>query len=263
MYSAARTPASAGLLVVYAFLGSTAGAQETSRQETQQNQNTPRQNTLIGPLSIGFRTGIVVGNLIDGGSAIDTDSSVVPFRTTEVFSESMSSHMGWGPVVQLYLPRRFALSVDLLHRGVGYDITTAVVDEATDTSDPQIVSEVFETNRAKFWDLVILPRYHFGDPGRPRAYLTSGFSLRSIAKTRGSLTTTDEEGNIEAADQDVQAAHTVIRGLAFGAGIQVEDDVGFKLEIEFRQTLWFRRTFEIDFANSRRHQSEILLGLTF
>jgi hypothetical protein len=75
--------------------------------------------------------------------------------------------------------------------------------------------------------------------------------------------TTDDEGTLETADLDVQPAHTALRGMAIGAGVQIQDDVGFKLEIEFRYTRWFRRTFETDVVNSRKHQAEVLLGLTF
>lgn len=264
MHSSLRKPASAGLLIVCAFFGAMVRAQETSPQKPAERpqQNSPRP-TLIGPVSIGFRVGILVGHLLDGGSGRETDTTVDPFRTTETVAESTSSHVGWGPVLQINFTRRIALNVDLLHRGVGYDVTTTVTDEATDVQDAQFVSERFETVSAKFWDLTLLPRYRFGDPGKPRPYVTGGFALRSLSKERGYVTTTDDEGNVETADLDLQPAHTAVRGAVFGAGVQIHDDVGFKLELEFRYTRWFRRTFETDFANSRKHQAEILLGLTF
>jgi opacity protein-like surface antigen len=260
-------PASAGLLVVCAFFGSIALAQQPESQQDQEKPAPARQQgpraTLIGPLSIGFRVGIQVGNLMDATSGVDTDTTVEPFRTTEVVAESMSSHVGWGPAIQLNFTERIALNVDLLHRGVGYDTTTTVVDEATDVEDEQFVSERVETVSAKFWDLTILPRYRFGERGKPRPYVTGGFALRSLSKERGYVQTTDEEGNVESADLDLQPANTAVRGMVFGAGVQIQDDVGFKLELEFRHTRWFRRTFDTDFARSTRQQSEILIGLTF
>ena len=264
MHSSLRMPISVGLLVVCVFFGSIANAQDDNQPKTPAKSPAagPR-STLIGPLSIGFRVGILVGNLVDGGSGADTDTTVDPFRTTEASAESMSSHVGWGPVIQLNFTRRIALNVDLLHRGVGYDSTTTVIDEATDIDDAQFVSERSETISAKFWDLTLLPRYRFGEPGKPRPYVTGGFALRSLSKERGSVQTTDDEGNIETADLDVEPANSVVRGVAIGAGVQIQDDVGFKLELEFRYTRWFRQTFETGFANSRRHQAEILIGLTF
>lgn len=264
MHLSRRMPASAGLLIVCAFFGSIANAQQEDQQKPlpKPPQSGPRA-TLIGPVSIGFRVGILAGHLVEVGSAIDTDTAVNPFRTTEVAAESSSSHVGWGPVIQINFTRRIALNVDLLHRGVGYDVTTTVTDEATDVEDAQFVSDRFETVSAKFWDLVLLPRYRFGEPGKPRPYVTGGFALRSLSKERGSVQTTDDEGTVETADLDVQPAHTVVRGMAIGGGVQIQDDVGFKLEIEFRYTRWFRRTFETDFVNSKKHQAEVLLGLTF
>jgi opacity protein-like surface antigen len=263
MHLALRMPVAAGLLFVCSFLGSIAHAQDDNQQEAAgKSQPDGPRSTLIGPVSIGFRTGILIGNLVDAGSAFDTDTGVTPFRTTEVSAESMSSHVGWGPVLQLSFTKRIVLNVDLLHRGVGYDVTT-VIDEATDVDEAQFVSERFETISAKFWDLALLPRYRFGDPGKPRPYVTGGFALRSLSKERGSVQTTDEEGNFETADLDVQPANTVVRGAAIGAGVQIQDDVGFKLELEFRYTRWFRRTFDSGVANSMRNQAEILVGLTF
>jgi opacity protein-like surface antigen len=264
MHSSIRMPAAAGLLLVCAFFGPAASAQQESQQQPagKAPPSGPRE-TLIGPVSIGFRVGTLVGNLMDGGSAIDTDTDVEPFRTTEVLAESMSSHIGWGPVIQLNFTKRIALNVDLLHRGVGYDVTTTVIDEATDVEDAQFVSERFETVSAKFWDLTLLPRYRFGEQGKPRPYLTGGFALRSLSKERGGVQTTDDEGNVESADLEVQPANSVVRGAVFGAGVQIQDDVGFKLELEFRYTRWFRRTFDTEFAGSTRQQAEILVGLTF
>ncbi len=263
MHLALRMPAAAGLLLVCSFFGSIARAQQDQQPPAEKAEPAGPRATLFGPVSIGFRVGIVVGNLADGANTIETDIDVEPFRTTEVFAESMSSHVGWGPVIQLNFTKRIALNVDLLHRGVGYDVTTTVTDEATDVEDAQFVSERFETGSAKFWDLTLLPRYRFGESGKPRPYVTAGFALRSLSKERGGVQTTDEEGNIETADLDVQPANSVLKGAVFGAGVQIQDDVGFKLELEFRYTRWFRRTFDTDFVRSRRNQAEILVGLTF
>jgi opacity protein-like surface antigen len=264
MQVALKLPAAAGLLIVCVIFGSIANAQQENRQETTEKSPQPgSRSTLIGPVSIGFRVGILVGHLLDTGRASDTDTTVNPFRTTEVVAESSSSHVGWGPVIQINFTRRIALNVDLLHRGVGYGVTTTDIDEATDVDDAQFVSERVETVAAKFWDLALLPRYRFAEPGKPRPYVTAGFALRSLSQERGSVQTTDDEGAVETADLDVQPAHTAVRGMAIGAGVQIQDDVGFKLEIEFRYTRWFRRTFETDVVNSRKHQAEVLLGLTF
>jgi opacity protein-like surface antigen len=264
MYSWLRTPASAGVLIVCAFFGSSANAQEGGQQEPSERpqQSGPRA-TLIGPLSIGLRLGFVVGDLVDGSTGSSTDTSVSPFRTTEGSGESTSGHVGWGPTLQLNFTRRISLNVDLLRRSVGYNSTTTVVDEATEDDDAQFVSERFETVSAKFWDLAVLPRYRFGAPDKPRFFLTGGMALRSLSNERGTVRITDEDRSSETEDLDVQAANSAVRGGVIGAGIQIRDDVGFKLELEFRYTRWFRRTFETSFANSQKHQTEILLGLTF
>jgi hypothetical protein len=198
---------------------------------------------------------------VTNASTIDED--VDPPQITDVAAESMSGHIAIGPVIQINLIPRVQLNAELLLSSVGYDVTTTVTDEATEDDDAQFVSETFETTRAKFWDLNILPRYHFGPPTKPRFFVTGGVSMRSLAQERKSLTTTDAEGEVETADDDVDVAHTVIRGAVLGAGVQAQDDVGFKLELEFRYTRWFQRTFDTDFARSQRNQAQILVGLTF
>lgn len=264
MHSSLRTPASAVLLVVCTWFGSLARAQEGTQQAPPPKpaQSGPR-STLIGPLSIGVRMGILVGDLMEGGSSVVTDTTRNPDRTTEANGESTSGRFGFGPVVQINLTKRISLNVDLMRRSVGYNATTTVTDEATSTTDAEFVSERTENITAKFWDLTLLPRYRFGEPGKRRPYINGGFALRSLSKERGTVQTTDADGDIDSEDLDVQSANSSIRGAAIGAGIQIQDDVGFKLELEFRYTRWFRRTFETVAANSNRNQAEVLLGLTF
>jgi opacity protein-like surface antigen len=264
MHSSLRMSAAAGFLMVCAVFGSIANAQEKKPQAPPPKPvNTGPRATLIGPLSLGFRMGFAVGQPVTGENSTTTDTARNPDRTTQISGTSNSGHVGWGPTLQLNFTQRISLNVDLLRSSVGYNATTTVNDEATDTQAAKFVSQRAERVTAKFWDLNILPRYRFGKPGKPRPYLTAGVAMRSLSKERGSAQTTDSNGVVDTADFSVPSSHSVVRGGVVGAGIQVHDDVGFKFELEGRYTRWFQRTFETDAVNSKRNQIEILVGLTF
>ncbi len=264
MHSSLRMSAAAGFLIVCVFFATIANAQEKSPQQAPPKpQNTGPRPTLIGPLSVGIRLGFLVGQPISGGTTTTTDTTRNPDRTTQVVGDSSSGHVGWGPVIQLNFTKRIQLNADLMRRSVAYNNKTTMGDAATSTQDAAFVSERDEFINAKYWDLNILPRYRFGQPGKARPYLTAGVAMRSLSKERGTVQTTDADGNTNSADLDVQSAHSSARGGVIGAGVLVHDDVGFKLEIEGRYTRWFQRTFETPGANSQRNQFEILVGLTF
>ena len=53
------------------------------------------------------------------------------------------------------------------------------------------------------------------------------------------------------------------RVVVIGGGVQFQDDVGLKVDLEVRYTRWLQKTFDAGPVQSNLNQGEFLLGLTF
>lgn len=224
------------------------------------------RESFLKRFSVGARVSILATDLMNN-EQISSSTSEPPTKTT-LTSTSASSQLGGGATLQFAILRRLALSVDFLYRRAvykaGFDSVEGADDPETE-EDERIINSSFEQTRADYWDVPVLARLYDSDIRRPgvRGFFEGGVSIRRVSNIRTFREFTLPDGSIGSDATPVTPAETGIAGLVVGAGFQFGSKVGLKVMPEVRYTRWLGYTFDASPTQSKRHQVEFLLGITF
>ena len=170
-----------------------------------------------------------------------------------------------GAVVRFDLGERFGIGGDFSYRRGGYDSVIDVSEQITDDDDGDLILNTFTETRADFWDVPILGRYYMSDRSSqgPRLFATGGMAVRFVTSVSSQTEVTDDDGVTDTDTTPVDLANDSIFGAVMGFGMRASDDVGLKVDIEFRYTRWFNPIFQTGPANSNANQADIMVALTF
>ena len=241
-----------------ASLAQTAPAKTAPATPETQEEKTPfvRRFSIGGRLSFSALGGVSGGdherNLTAGPTLIQSTS------------EGKSVLAGGGVAVQFAVRDRYAVSLDLFRRKVGYHLTTTTyvgTDNASTATDERTGSTTSEQTRASSWEIpILIRRYNIGrfEEG-PRWFWEAGPSIRRT----GGVVTFTETGDECCLQAPPKLAGRYSPGITIGVGGQLADDYGVKIVPEIRYTRWLNRPFGTIPARSQAHQLEILIGVTF
>lgn len=180
-----------------------------------------------------------------------------------------SRRVGFGLISQVALTERFAVSVGVTQRSIGYkrnsDIYTGV-DNPVTTADERTYTVHNEDTRAKLYDIPVLVRYYTKDRHvrGPRGFFEVGPTLRKVAKIKTAVDTSINSGDTKCCDYTpATPARRTVKGITAGFGVQLIDDIGIRVVPEFRYTHWMNDTFRTPGIRPMRHQLEGMVSITF
>jgi hypothetical protein len=189
-----------------------------------------------------------------------------PLEVTATAS-SLANWASGGAAVQVALSERWALGLQFLLRGSGYELTTVNLvgtDDPDTVADERTTTTITEQTRARYLDVpVLLRRYNKSrySPGI-RWFFQAGAAARSVHNIRTSVETV--KGTERTSDDTpARPAHRNVLGVVAGGGLHLVDDFGFRVIPEVRYTRWFGTTFDSLSAYSRRDQVEVVFTLGF
>jgi hypothetical protein len=178
-------------------------------------------------------------------------------------TEGNSSRFGYGPSVGVRFSPRFSVGADWLFRKFKYTETT----EFYSGSDAADATTVIEDTRARIWDVPVLFRARDLKflSFRKHAEVLLGGTFRNVHSVNSGTTTILPDADDDPTTSDIPArpSHKNVAGITAGFGFRYVDDYSFKLTPEIRYTYWTAQTFDRDSIRSRRHQVEVLIGITF
>ncbi len=229
-----------------------------------QEQTTLKKVNYVRKISAGGTFGFLA--LVPVGDGEFASATNVLQRTDE--TKSKGSPIGFGGVVQVALPKKFAVAATYMIHASKLESTKNMI-EGTDnpftTADERKITDTKENSSIKYRDFGILVRRYDKDHTKQgvRVFVEGGPSFRAVQSIRTTRTTTiagvDTIDN-KPIDKKVQ---NLTRGWTGGIGVQYNDDFGFRVVPEFRYTRWMEKTFDKDSYNSRKNQFEVILSITF
>lgn len=250
------------LLAVIVCLAWTAGAQSPSATLSSQ--------PFHKRFSFGVRGGGPINGLMKSQTVTESTTTTDPPLSTITFSDSASKRYTVGPAIGFRLMDRLDLNLDVLFKHVGYDsgvtVQTQLTEEEIEDSDaPDFISGQYERTRADKWDVSLLLRYYTSDPEEhgSRFYLAAGPAFSSVTGIKSFSEQINDEGLSDTNSIPVSPSRDSVPGVAVGAGLQLRDEVGLKIEIEGRFTRWFQRHFEAGLTQSNVNQAEVLISFGF
>ncbi len=216
-------------------------------------------------LSIGFTAG---GTLTSGVKSVSTSvntSATDPPTVTNTVVDSKSSRYLVGGAVRYDAGDRFGVGVDFIYRRGGYDASIALSEQVTDDDDGDLLLSTGESTRAHLIDIPILGRYYFQPRSTdgPRGFVTGGMAFRFASGLKTTKEVTDQDAVTDTDLTPIGPANDVIPGIVIGAGLRAKDDVGVKVDIEFRLTRWLNPVFQSGPANSNPNQADAMVTFTF
>lgn len=209
--------------------------------------------------SFGGRVSIVTGDMMSSETIERSTSD--PAVTTTISATSKAKRVGGGVTVQFALLDRLAISADVLYRRAGYERSLTRVEGTTTTT----TTAETESTRADYWDVPVMARFFSRGRGQtgPRPFLAAGLALRHVNGIRTLREVTRADGLSDTYETPAEPVNRNLPGLVVGGGIQLRDDVGFKIAPEVRFTRWFGRSYDDYPVRSMKNQLEVVLGLTF
>jgi len=222
------------------------------------------------PESKRLTVGAVVGYAITGVTQ-DTTSSVNtsatdPPTVTDTIVESRGAPFTGGGSIRYDFGERFGAGADILYRRGGYNSNISISEQITDgNSTADLLLNTYEETGAHLWDFPILGRYYFKDrsAGGVRPYVTGGLAMRFATGVSSLTEITDDDQVTDTDLTTIGPANDSTLGGVLGFGIRAADDVGLKVDIEFRYTRWADPIFQSGPANSNNNQADILVAFTF
>jgi opacity protein-like surface antigen len=230
--------------------------------QTRQTQPPPKPKRLSFGAIVGFA---ITGASQEVTSSLNTSATDPPTVTDTVVQSEGAPFTGGGSI-RYDFSERFGAGADLLYRRGGYSTSLTISEQVTDSnSSADLLGSTYEKTTAHLWDVPILGRYYFKgrSAGGVRPYLTGGVALRFATGASSITEVTDED---EVTDTDVTPigpANDSTFGGVFGLGFRAADDVGVKVDVEFRYTRWADPIFQSGPANSNNNQADILVAFTF
>jgi hypothetical protein len=225
---------------------------------------TPANEPAPDRISFGLRGGVLFSGLVNNADSTQATSATSPptISTTTVNSQSWRGAIGG--TIRYDLTEKIDIGADVLFRRAGYDTAINLYTQDDGEIDDLIEGRTEQT-KADFWDVPILARYYTkarSDEGS-RPFFTGGIAFRSAGNIRSISEVIDEDLLRDTDTTPVGPAHDFSSGAVIGAGIQLRDDVGLKVDFEVRLTRWFQRSLMSGPANSRQNQAEFVFGMTF
>jgi hypothetical protein len=188
------------------------------------------------------------------------------------FSQTSSTvgggyRIGWGGVVQVRLPGKFAFAGSILLHKSQHASTTDTY-EGTDNPntplDDRKHTTIDQSSIVNYWDYTALLRWYTKEhkaPG-PRAFFEGGLNMRQTHSIRTVRETTLGATTVQDT-APVVPTRSWAKGLTGGVGAQFVDDFGVKLVPEFRYTRWVQPNFDSLSTQSRKNQFEAIVSITF
>jgi opacity protein-like surface antigen len=246
------------------------GAQEKAKPKAAEEVSEP----FYKRVSFGLRGGSIIGGLENEQTSVTATTSVDPAIKETTYTNRGSAGYTVGPTIQVKLRENIGLNVDFLYKRFGYDAGMDGTTQKEDEDGEYTVWGWKEKTRATYWDIPVLARYYWNatEEGGLRAFFTGGPTFRSVSGIETNSETvkahkTDDDQLSDTSSVPISANKKSLIGATVGFGLQLRDDVGFKIEFETRFTRWSGRTFDrtgvggLTLANS--NQVEVLLGFTF
>jgi len=150
-----------------------------------------------------------------------------------------------GVTGEVRLPFHLAIEVDALYRKMSY------TGSFTGTTPVDV------NTSGNTWEFPLLLKYRFGSE-LVKPFVDGGFSWNRLGGLTETVTTIATGGSIS------RASNSALRGLVFGAGLDVKLLV-IHVQPEVRFTRWgAKRYFDAgDFFGRNQNQAEFLLGISF
>ena len=222
------------------------------------------------PESKRLSVGAIVGFAITGASqevssSVKT-SSTTPPTVTDTLVESKGAPFTGGGSVRYDFRERFGVGADILYRRGGYNSTINISEQVTDSnSSADLLLSTYEETRAHLWDIPILGRYYLKDrsAGGVRPYVTGVLAMRFATGVSSLTYFTDDDQVTDTDLTTIGPANDSTLGGVLGLGFRAADDVGIKVDVEFRYTRWADPIFQSGPANSNSNQADILVAFIF
>ena len=233
-----------------------------------QSQAEAAREPFLERFDFGVRVGGLPLKLISPHTVTTSRSTEDVPEVTYEYSRNASQRFSAGPTVGIRLSDKFALNLDFLYKRLGYDSGIQTGPDVTDPPDNQfdvIESERYERTRADLWDISIMgrrynhPYYAYG----PRMYVNAGVSIRTVTGIKSFRETVNRDVPNDTTSVPVDPTRRFSAGVIAGGGVQFEDEIGLKLEIEGRFTRWLQRAFDNGAIRTNNNQVEVMVGLTF
>ncbi|MCB9385374.1 MAG: PorT family protein [Bryobacterales bacterium] len=216
-------------------------------------------------LSVGFTVG---GTITSGVKTVSTSvntSATTPPTVTDTIVDSKTARYLVGGSLRYDVGERFGVGGDVIYRRGGYNTVIAVSEQITEDEDGDLLLQNTEQTRANLIDIPILGRYYFrprSDDGA-RAFVTGGLAMRFVSGLKTTSETTDQDLVTDTDLTAIGPANSFVPGVVIGAGVRAKDDVGVKVDLEFRLTRWVNPVFQSGPANSNPNQAEAMVSFTF
>ena len=203
-------------------------------------------------LSAGFLAGGLLTSGVKSVSTTVNTSATDPPTVTNTLVESKTARYLVGGAVRYDIGERFGLGADLIYRRGGYDTGIDLSEQLTEEDDGDLLLSTTEETRANLIDIPILGRYYFKPRSEDgaRAFVTGGLSMRFATGVSSVSETTDFEFITDTDLTPIGPANDFVAGVVLGAGVRAKDDVGVKVDLEFRLTRWLNPVFQSGPANS-------------
>jgi hypothetical protein len=233
-----------------------ASAQAQSRDDADDGDNR---------LSFGVVMGFPVAGTAEGVSSSINTSETDPPTVTNTLVDSAGFPFVAGAAVRYDIGERFGVGADLTYRRGGYDSVINIAEQVTDNDDGDLILNTFTGTRAHFWDVPLLGRYYMSDRSSdgPRFFATGGAAVRFVTGLSSQTELTDDDSVTDTDTTAIGPANDAVLGAVLGIGMRASDDVGIKVDIEFRYTRWFNPIFQSGPANSNANQADVMVALTF
>lgn len=228
-----------------------------------QEQTTLKKVNYVRKISAGGSFGFLA--LVPVGDGTFGSSTNVLSRSDE--TKSKGSPIGFGGLVQVALPKKFAVAATYMIHASKLETTKNTIegiDNPFTTVDERKITDAKENSSIKYRDFGILVRRYDKDHTKQgvRVFVEGGPTFRAVQSIRTTRTTTIA-GDTKTDNKPINKAVNLTRGYTGGIGVQYNDDFGFRVVPEFRYTRWIEKTFNTDSYNSRKNQFEVILSITF
>lgn len=246
-----------GVLWTALLVTSVAGAHAQTRQAPPPPE--PKRLSVGGIVGFG-----ITGVAQEVTSSVNT-SATTPPTVTDTLVESQGAPFTGGGSIRYDFSEPFGVGADLLYRRGGYNSTITISEQVTDSnSSADLLLSTYQETRAHLWDVPILGRYYFKDrASHVRPYVTGGLAMRFATGVSSVTNVTDDDQVTDTDLTTVGPANDSTLGGVFGLGFRAADDVGIKVDVEFRYTRWSDPIFQSGPANSNNNQADILVAFTF
>lgn len=245
------------LLCALAFPFAGAVAQTDAELEDETPKPTFRR------VSFGMRFGLNASPDFDVTQSNTVSSEIFPIVTNDSFGASNSGRFMWGPALQLAIHSRVSLNAEVLFRSFGYNRTFTEQSQQDEFSVPQLNSQEVERVNGRFLSIPVVVRYYLRAPGKPRPFFGAGMTMLRTRKVTGTRQVTVPGTPSESEPFDVPIANSSASGVTVVAGLQLRDDVGIKVDIEFRRTQWSQRAIDTPLVRNGKSENMVMIGLTF